>query len=436
MKVTQNKGQPPLVASRRQDEFAPPSREYLRRARSRALLSLIISVIVIMLILSRFSSGSADPFHADAIVDPPFTSLTYGIHTFLWWDDHQANIHLDWARLMVFSHVKQVFAWEDIEIERGRWDFSRADAIVAAVEARGLQLVVRLSDAPAWSHPNIHGEKDVAYVDAPPADYADFATYCGTVAGRYRGRIAAYQIWNEPNLAREWGNRPPDAAAYVELLRGCSAAIAAADPAVVRISAGLAPTGTCCEIALPDDAYLRGMYAAGFQRYVDVVGVHAPGYSAPELSPDEAEATGSLRFFSFRRVEDMRRIMIEHDDAARQMAVLEMGWTTDIGGVNPDYAWYAVDEETQAEYLVRAYAYAAQHWRPWVGLMTTIYIADPEWTEADEQFWFSITAPNGRTKPAFIALANMAKYCGETIIPARAPDSPEALGLVLVTPCN
>lgn len=412
------------------------SRRYLRRAKLRTGISLVALVILLGVMIERFNAFDADPFRAAAVTDAPFTSLTYAVHTFLWWDEHQANIHLDWARLMVFSHVKQVFAWEDIEVERGRWDFARADEILDGVEARGLKLVARLSDAPEWAHPAIEGEKDVDYIDAPPADFADYAAYCGAVAERYRGRIAAYQIWNEPNLAREWGNRPPNAAEYVQLLEACSTAIRAADPEAIVISAGLAPTGTCCEIARPDDVYLREMYAAGFQQYVDVLGVHAPGYSAPELSPDEAEANGSLRFFSFRRVEDMRRIMIAHGDAARQMAILEMGWTTDTEGVHPDYSWYAVDEETQADYLVRAYAYAAQHWRPWVGLMTTIYIADPEWTADDEQYWFSITAPNGRTKPAFVALANMAKFCGARVIPERAPDSPEALGLVPVTPCD
>ena len=54
--------------------------------------------------------------------------------------------------------------------------------------------------------------------------------YCGAIATRYAGRIAAYQIWNEPNLAREWGGHSPSAGEYVELLRVCSEAIRAADP--------------------------------------------------------------------------------------------------------------------------------------------------------------------------------------------------------------
>jgi polysaccharide biosynthesis protein PslG len=398
----------------------------------------VLLVLAGFLLAAALVSRPRDPFAAAAVTDPPFTSLTYGIQAFLWWDDGFAGLRLDQVRLMVFSHVKQIFAWEDLEPAPGEWHFERADAILDEVERRDLELVVRLSDAPDWAHPSLAGVKDEDFIDGPPdtEHLDDWGNYCGTIATRYRGRIAAYQIWNEPNLSREWGNRAPDPAAFVELLRVCSQAIRAADPEAILISGGLSPTGTCCEIAQPDDQYLQALYDADFQQYIDVVGAHAPGYSPPQLSPDEAEAAGSQRFFTFRRVEDLRQIMVANDDAARQMAILEFGWHTDTEGYNPNYSWFAVDEKTQARYLVEAYAYAAEYWRPWVGLMSAIYIADPAWTEENEEYWWSIMLPNTYVRPAYNRLANMAKYCGDRVIPARAPDSPEALGLVPVDPCD
>ena len=378
-----------------------------------------------------------DPLAAAAVINPPFTPLTYGIQTSLWWDDGFNGWRLDMVRLMVFSHVKHSIAWADTEPHAGDYRFGRADELVAEIEGKGLQLVARLGHSPGWvgaANPPPEGEMPV---DVPPAreHLDDWGDWCGAVAARYAGRIAAYQIWNEPNLAREWGGHPPSAADYTELLRVCSAAIRMADPQAILISAGLAPTGTCCEQARPDDLYLQELYDAGFQQHVDVVGMHAPGYSAPELGPDEAEAAGSQRFFTFRRVEDLRRIMVENGDAARQVAILETGWTRDVAGHNPAYSWFAVDEATQADYLVRAYRYAAEHWRPWVGLMTTLSIADPGWNEEDEQYWWSIILPDTHALQAFKRLANMEKVCGQDLIPARAPDSPEALGRVPVTPC-
>ncbi|MCL4249622.1 MAG: beta-galactosidase [Anaerolineae bacterium] len=395
----------------------------------RALLLALASALLISVPLS-----STDPFLGFRVTDPPFTPLTYGIQAFVWWDHGFAGRDLDWVRQMVFSHVKQTFAWEDVEPFAGALDFSQSDRILEEIERRGLKLVVRLSDTPDWAHPSLPDRGSEEYLDAPPDDLADFANYCATIATRYRGRIAAYQIWNEPNLSREWGNRPPNASAFVQLLAACSDAIRTADSDAILISPGLSPTGTDDATARPDDLYLQEMYDAGFQHYIDVVGMHAPGFSEPQLSPDEAERAGGQRFFTFRRVEDLRKIMIANGDAARQVAILETGWTTDQ--VNPNYSWFAVDEETQARNLVAAFEYAAFHWRPWVGLVSAIYIANPDWTESDEEWWWAITTPYGYTRLAYIDLANMAKYCGDRLIPARAPDSPEALGLVPVTPCS
>jgi len=378
--------------------------------------------------------GTYDPFRGAAVVNPPFNSLTYGVQAFLWWDRRVSQLHLEWMRLMVFSHVKQIFPWDDLEKRPGEWDFFRADQVVDEVESKGLKLVIRLSDSPDWSRTTVEGEKGVDFVDAPPDDLADFGAYCGTVASRYKGRVAAYQIWNEPNLSREWGGKPPNAAEYVALLMVCSDAIHAADPAAIRISAGLAPTATDDATAQPDEQYFHAMYDAGFEQYVNAVGMHAPGYSSPDLSLEQARQQGIASWATFRHVEDLRRIMVERSDAAHQVAILEFGWTTDPRP-DSDYHWFAVTEDEQAHNLVAAYQYAADNWRPWVGLMSAIYIGKSTWTPDDEEYWWSITTPLGN-RPAFIALANMAKYCGDRTIPSRAPDSPEALGLATVTPCD
>ena len=91
---------------------------------------------------------------------------------------------------------------------------------------------------------------------------------------------------------------------------------------------------------LPDDVFLDQMYRNEFQQYIDVVGVHAPGYAAPEIGPDDDEA--QHRWFTFRRIEDLRKIMLNYHDEARQMAIMEFGYTTEA--INPDYRWFSVTE--------------------------------------------------------------------------------------------
>lgn len=364
------------------------------------------------------------PLAPEPIAGPHFESLTYGIQAFLWWSPDARTFDLEMIRLMNFTHVKQIFAWEDIQPRPDVWDWSRADEVVAEVLYRERQLVARLDHPPAWAIVD-----PATRADGVPFDVEAYAAFCGALADRYKGRIAAYQVWNEPNLQREWAGHAPDAAGYIRLLGACYTAIKAADPAAIVISAGLAPTETEPPAAVPDERYLQQMFDAGLSAVYDVLGLHAPGYNnPPEMSPDEAEAAGLRRWMVFRHVEDMRRIQIANGDAGRQVALLEFGWHINPG-IHPDYAWFAVDEATQAAYLVGAYRYAAEHWRPWVGLMSTIYIAAPDWTEADEEYWWAVTTPglgeDYGVRQAYIDLANMEKVMGETIIPARDPGSVE-----------
>jgi len=360
----------------------------------------------------------------DAVSERAFPSLTYGIHAFLWWNETMRTIDLDNIRLMKFTHVKQRFSWSTMEPVRGEWHWDKADGVVGEVNYRGLEVVARLDGPPDWAIAAPGAPSD------PPLDLAAWTEFCGTLAARYRGQIAAYQVWNEPNLTREWAGHPPSAAAYVTLLAACAEAIRAADPGAIIISAGLAPTGTGLPEAIPDMDYLRQMYAAGAAPYFDVLGLNAPGYgNPPEMSPAEAEAAGFLRWMCFRHVEDMRAIMVEAGDAHKQVAILELGWTTDR--IHPDYAWHAVDEETQAAYLVGAYRYAAQHWRPWAGLITAIYIADISWTPDNEEYWWAVNIAgydNGwQGRPAYYQLSWMERYVDDTFIPARDPSDPDAV---------
>jgi hypothetical protein len=344
------------------------------------------------------------------------------------------TLDLDNIRLMNFTHVKQRFSWHDVQPFADMWQWDKADGVVDEIAHRNLHVIARLDGPPTWAQ---IAPGDLA---EPPVDLDAWATYCATLAARYRGRIAGYQVWNEPNLAREWVGQTPNAAAYVRLLAACADAIRANDPDAVIISAGLAPTGTWSPEAIPDVDYLRMMYAAGASPYFDVLGLNAPGYKwPPTVSPDEAEANPEIghRWMVFRHVEDMRAIMVAEGDARKQVALLEVGWTTDPRPDSP-YHWHAVDEETQAAYLVGAYQYAAEHWRPWVGLMSAIFLADLTWTEADEEYWWAINKAgyhwDWKGRPAYYQLSWMPRYIDDQYIPPRDPGAPEVTTVDPIAP--
>jgi hypothetical protein len=387
-----------------------------------------------------FFALSADPNHPPSLPPPPsypevsdlapdtpiergFPSLSYGVHTFLWWNATYRTWDLDNMRQMNFFYAKQSFSWRDIQPLKGVWKWHIADEVVAETLYRGRRLVARIDGPPDWAiRPQRRPEK-------APFDLPAFEDYCFRLAERYAGQIAGYQVWNEPNLTREWANHIPNPQAYTDLLAACAQGLRRGDPQALVISAGLSPTGTRDLSALPDEEFLWGMYKAGASAYFDVLGLHAPGYSLPpEASREDAAAANLPRWARFRHVEDMRAIMVANGDAHKQIAILEMGWTTDT---RPDsiYHWFAVSPEVQGDYLRRAYAYAAAHWRPWVGLMTTIYLANDIWTPDFEEYWWAIDEPTDppffkTMRPAFYELANMAKISDEPAFsfPERDPN--------------
>lgn len=337
----------------------------------------------------------------------PMKSPAYGMQAFLWWRPEVAQRDMELIRDAGFGWVKQGFAWREIEgSAKGQFDWGVTDRIVNQAESIGLRLIARLDSEPTWASGQVYPNASNVIM-TPPNNYQDFADFCAALASRYKGRIAAYQIWNEPNLAREWGGKAPDPGGYTRLLKAGYQAIKRVDPNAIIISAGLAPTTRFDQVAMPDTEYLKRMYTAGAQPYFDALGAHGAGYKAPpEKDPGEVANDPNYynvgdpncpgpacRIYCFRHVEDLHQIMINNGDSGKRVVVLEFGWTMDPRPNSP-YAWHAVTEAQQAEYFVRAYQYAKQHWQPWIGVMSLIYMPNVEWTEDDEQFWWSIAAPN------------------------------------------
>jgi hypothetical protein len=323
-------------------------------------------------------------------------SPDYGIQAFLWWRPEVAHRDLGLIQDAGFAWVKQWFSWRDIEgLGKGQYDWETTDRVVDQVEQFGLKLMVRVDHAPDWAGP-------------PPGNADHFADFLSTLATRYKGRIHAYQVWNEPNLAREWGNKPPNAREYTQMLAKAYPAIKNADPNAYVISAGLAPTTELSQRAVPDTQFVQAMYDAGAKPYFDLLGAHGAGYKAPpEMDPGEVANDPNYynvgdvncpgpacRIYCFRHVEDLRQIMVNNGDANKRVVVLEFGWTRDERPNSP-YYWHRVEDQfVQGDYMVRAYQYAKEHWQPWIAVMSLIYMPDVNWTQNDEQYWWSVIEPS------------------------------------------
>ena len=90
-----------------------------------------------------------------------------------------------------------------------------------------------------------------------------------TVASRYRGRIDAYEIGNEPNLLTFWSGTPDQ---YAQLVSTAAATIRATDPsAKILVNGGLVRSKF--DVATLAK-WLSPMSASGLARTVDAVSLH------------------------------------------------------------------------------------------------------------------------------------------------------------------
>jgi polysaccharide biosynthesis protein PslG len=333
-------------------------------------------------------------------------SPEYGMNVFLAGNPLTTDRDLQQLTHVGFGWQKSLFQWRQIEgAGKGLFDWSESDRVVAASQRAGVKIIARIDFQPAWARAD-------GATNGPPDNVHDFADFISAFVDRYRagspyGTVHAIEIWNEPNLDREWGGAPINrqaAAAYVGLLKAGYEAAKQADPSITVISAGLSPTCTDNDQARPDDLYLQWMYDAGAHAYFDVLGAHGAGYDKPpSASPQEsANLHNGCRVFTFRRVEDLRAVMERNGDAQKQVWLLEFGWTTDQ--VHPAYAWHAVTPETHGAYLVDAYRWAKQHWSPWIGVMVLWNLPDPNWGPDREEYWWSVAQPDGTPRPALTQL--------------------------------
>jgi hypothetical protein len=287
-----------------------------------------------------------------------------------------------------FETLVQVFSWREIEPTREEWHWEYPDFVVRAAHHYGLALIVRLGHQPRWAT-----EPPVGSI-APPDDFDDFTAFAGTVARRYRGQIKGYVIWNEPNLAQEWGGQSPDPAAYTDLLCRAYAALKEADPQALVVSAGLASTNAQSQEAMDDRAFLEGMYQAGAGDCCDALGAHPYGFA---YGPEDRH--GAHKGLNLARLLDLREIMEAHGDREKPIWITELGWTT--AGMGED-AWQTVTPSQQAEYLAGAWRKVQREW-PWVEVFT-VWNLSQGLPPKSEMAGYSLLEGSGEPRPAYHAL--------------------------------
>ncbi len=249
---------------------------------------------------STASSGFGFAFPADVYSNRPAdTDATF---------DLAAETHLRSVRLPVFWGLVQ-------PRDAVSYDWTTVDRLVTDASERGLRILASLSSTPGWAAtPGARGPY------AKPAEHAAFGRFAAVLAQRYRGKIGAYEIWNEPNGAAFY-DPAPDAISYTGLLRAGYAAIKNGDPAATVVGGALGAAVNTATTADPVE-FMRQMYAAGAAGSFDAFSFHPYQYT------DSFSAGWTTPNSPGRQLAALRELMIANGDGNKKMWATEFGVPT------------------------------------------------------------------------------------------------------------
>ena len=332
---------------------------------------------------------------------------------------HEVTV-MSMTRGMGFTWVKQQIEWKHFEREQNNIHWNEMDVFVNAANDAQVSLLFSVVNSPPWA---ADPQADQS-VGSPPGDPNTFASFLGKIAQRYCGQsVKAIEVWNEQNLHYEWGNLTLDPVRYVNLLKPAYARIKEACPSMFVISGALTPAGDNGNLAMDDFTYLRGMFQAGLNNYMDGIGAHPSGYNVPpsvvwQNACAEIQRTGNQHFngpcdsphhsWSFRStMEGYRNLALRYGAGNIPIWPTEFGWAAG-GAFDPRYG-YANDNDfdEQARWTVEAFQ-MMRNWG-WVGPAFLWNLNFRVVADGTEKAQWGIVRNDWSPLPIFHALRNMAK---------------------------
>jgi hypothetical protein len=268
--------------------------------------------------------------------------------------------------------ILYTFYWHRMERERGSFDFSHYDSYVDNGRKAGKKIAAVLAyDAP-WLYPNEKRKNDIA-----PEHLPLFLNFVEKTVDHFRGRVDAWEIWNEPNFMF-WKGSDED---FFELTKSAARKIRETDPEANILGGAFwrVPKG-----------FIRAMFKAGALEDVDGLAFH----------PYAINPRGAVKLY------DKFTSVLAEFDYQGPLWVTEMGYPT--GG------WYptSVSEDEQPSYMVKTITgIAARGARAllWYELFDS-YNKGESKEPRNSEAYFGLLYPNYSRKKGFYAYSLCAKY--------------------------
>jgi hypothetical protein len=285
---------------------------------------------------------------------------------------HVRDMGLPYAERMHYAGMN----WAKVQVHYGQ-DVS---GIVAGAHAQGFKIQLSALGSP-----------DMVTQPGFENDYANW------VASMAATGADAIEVWNEPNIEREWqiGHISPQA--YTNLLCTSYNAIKAANAGTDVISAAPAPTGFfggCSPNGCDDQPWLEGLRDAGAANCMDYIGAHHnSGATSPSATIGHPANPGDTHHSWFFLPQT--RLYYNIFGGARQLFYTEMGYASQEGVPTFDdaFGWArGTDNAEQAAWLAEAVQLSIN-----TGMVRCIIVWNIDFVRYgyDPQDGFAIIRPDG-----------------------------------------
>lgn len=244
-----------------------------------------VRLLVLLSLFTVFATGAVRPAESQASqerISGPEASVRqnyFGMHV------HRPLTTTPWPEVpfKVWRLMGTDTMWSFLEPQRGEWRFETLDGLVSLAAAHNIEVLLCFGHTPAWvsSDPNT-GSGERKGETAPPKSMEDWRNFVRTVVTKYRGRIHAYEIWNEPNLSQSYTG---DVRTMVEMTREAAQIIHSVDPSALVVS----PSATTTNGLKWFEEFLQD----GGAKYVDVIGYHF--YVTPDKPEKIVELARSVK---------------------------------------------------------------------------------------------------------------------------------------------
>lgn len=276
------------------------------------------------------------------------------------------------------------FHWAKIQPAPDTWDFSRFDEYVDTARRHGQEVLAIFSFDNDAVEQAPDGQRKGRYI--APADVPLFLEYVRRATAHFKGRVYAWEIWNEPSLPLFWNGSADE---FYDLARRTAEAAREADPDIRLIGTAMhSPMG----VWMPYQ--MEGLYVRGALAQVDHPSFHL--YIAdPRAYTHE-----------FARVLACKR----------QYGHPGSPWITELG--DPDgggYPWRA-SPQLLADHVIKAHVAATS-----TGMGKLIWYCFEDGGRdgqrrkpMDSEGYFGLLGPGRQWKPAAHAYRLFNAYCTES----------------------